>query len=576
MAKTIIQKCPECGKWCETHAKNPFEKIVDTMKEGVTIGGRYLGNVGELVGAGASVPLGFLKGIGSLIGNKYRFKCQCGAEWGTNDEKDDKRDLYDMEREVGELLGVFGETCQKGKSELEAYAHKVQSLLDDDRNSNVTRIYLRDILAATYSELDDKKNAMVSINESLKLSGECAHDFQEKLGGLENVFGSEGRMKIVNDIFLSSVSLLGDKENAVVTINESQKTFGVHPLSLAIKGYAMGEGRNSIDALAAMRLLMNYKRASVNGKYCLYTESQFHDRFVEIQNKYASGFLSMPADQRRFLYLIDGNLDDKLSSLPETIMLLPLLQLPTEMEMIGSPQDNVLYICHPYKANCYIPADEYQLELLRDELHEFCHIMECLGAKQISLSDSHTKRGDESRDKSTRIEGGVGYKGYSVGGGYEKQTRDSFDSMIQHELSERHEFLCPKDYSPYVPQDIVWYSHRQEWQRKVQSRLEGRLITDKYTIATSQSETISRSKKLAIEAEVKALGASLNLRYEGTSDFSISQSESYSQQVEVEFWPLKKIQTSKPQGSPKKKNWTIVALIAVIVILAVILGIVLL
>ena len=159
--------------------------------------------------------------------------------------------------------------------------------------------------------------------------------------------------------------------------------------------------------------------------------------------------------------------------------------------------------------------------------------------------------------------------------------------MIQRELSERHEFLCSKKYPPYIPNDIVWYNHRQEWQRKVQSRMEGRLIKDKYTIATSASETITGAKKIAIEAEVNALGASLNVGYDGASDFTIKQSESYSQEVEVEFWPLDEYETSTQRQTvltyskiqeqrPKKTNWTVVALVGVIVVLAVILGVVLL
>ena len=134
----------------------------------------------------------------------------------------------------------------------------------------------------------------------------------------------------------------------------------------------------------------------------------------------------------------------------------------------------------------------------------------------------------------------------------------------------------------------MWYSHRQEWQRKVSSRLEGRLIKDVYTIATSHSETISGAKKLAVEAEVNALVASLSVGYEGSSDFTIKQSESFSQQVEVEFYPMSEYK--KTQASPmmtgatdvqqkktnKNNRWTVIALVVLVVILAVVLGVVLL
>ena len=538
MAKTIINKCPNCGTWCEAEAKGLLGKMVsgwfNSVEKSSKVGEKLLGGIGGFAGSAVGTYTGIVNGAWqALVGDKFQFECpNCGAKWSTDDEIDDERELYNMECEVMGLLDSFGATCRQGKNGLETYVRKIQALLGDGRNSDLTRIYLKDMLAATYSELGDREKALESVNESLKISKDS-------------------------------------------------------PLSLAIKGYVIGEGRNCHDALAAMVSLINYKKFVDNEQPHLYTESQYHDRFMSIQNRYTSDFLSIHPEQRRFLYLIEGNLDDKLNQLPETVRLMPITQRPTEMEIIGMPQDNVLYICHPYKPNCYIPANEYQLELLRDELHEFCHIMECLGAKQISLSDTHTNQHEESHNNSTNISGGGSYDGYSGSASVGKQTNDALDSMIQRELSERHEFLCSKEYPPCLPPDIVWYNHRQEWQRKVKSRLEGRLIKDKYTIATSDSETIIGAKKLAIEAEVNALGALLNAAYDGSSDFTIKQTETYSQEVEVVFWPLDEYETTQKQitspvtaklqvQSSKNKNWIVIALVAVIVVLAVILCVVLL
>lgn len=320
-----------------------------------------------------------------------------------------------------------------------------------------------------------------------------------------------------------------------------------------------------------------------------YTPSQCHDRFVEIQNSYAEQFLLMPVEKRRFLYLVDGNLDDKLTSLPESVSLLPILQLPKDIDFIGTPQENILYICHPYKHNLYIPSSSYQLELLRDELNEFCYVMEQLGAKHIELSDSHSNQQGENSNKSQHISAGGAYQGYSGNADITTSTKEAFDMIVQSAISKKQDFLCSKEYPPQVPKEgLVWFPHRQEWQRQSQSRLEGRLVNGQYTIATSHAETISNAKKLAVEAEVKALGAELNASYQNESDYQINQSESYSQQILVEFYPMDEyrssvtnvtdrvISDSKPNGTTKKRNLPVIILATVVAILAIVLAVVLL
>lgn len=540
MAKTIINKCPNCGTWCEAEAKGLVGRLFrgwgNTMEQTSEMGGKLLGGIGEFTGAAVGTYMGAANGlIEAIAGDKFQFVCpECGAKWSTDDEKDDQTPLFNLEKEVIDLVDKFGEACINGNDGLNKYERQVQAKLNDSRNSELTKIYLYDMLAAIQHEKGETAKAVSSVNGALAISKDS-------------------------------------------------------PLSLSIKGYVLGSGRNASDAVAALSSLINYKEFSTDGNSVLYTNEQYHDRFVEIQNQYAAGFLTIPVEQRRFLYLVDGNIDDKLKSLPENVKLLPVSSLPTELEILGMPQDNTLYICHPYKGNMYIPASDYQLELIRDELHEFCHIMECLGAKYISLRDSHSNSAEKMGSRSNSTKASVGYEDKSLNSNVSTATNKSISAMVSQELSEIKEFRCTPDRKPYLPNDKVWYGHRQEWQRKVVSRLEGRLIKDVYTIATSHTESISSSKKLAVEAEVKALGAELGGGYEGESSFSIQQSESYAQQVEVEFYPLGEYET-KPQRKisttnnnlmtdekmPKKTNWTVVALVGVIVVLAVILGVVLL
>ena len=537
MAKTIINKCPNCGTWCEAEGKGIVGKLFrgwgNSIEESSQTGKKLLGGLGETAGAFIGSYAGSVNGIiEAIAGDKFQFVCpECGAKWSTDDESDDESKLMAFEGEVVELIEKYHTVCNQGKKAIESFIPRIQAKLGDSLNSDLTKVYLFDLMAVAFNNMGDNDKATTYVRESTKI-------------------GSQ--MLITN----------------------------------VVSGYISGSGHNATSAYSSMKSLLTYKGLADDNVF--YTPSQCHDRFVEIQNSYAEQFLLMPVEKRRFLYLVDGNLDDKLTDLPESVSLLPILQLPKDIDFIGTPQENILYICHPYKHNLYIPSSSYQLELLRDELNEFCYVMEQLGAKHIELSDSHSNQQGGNSGNAQNISAGGTYQGYSGNADISTSTKEAFDMIVQSAISKKQDFLCSKEYPPQVPKEgLVWFPHRQEWQRQSQSRLEGRLVSGQYTIATSHAETISNAKKLAVEAEVKALGAELNASYQNESDYQINQSESYSQQIQVEFYPMDEYRTpvsnvservisySKPNGTTKK-NLPVIILATVVAILAIALAVVLL
>ena len=53
----------------------------------------------------------------------------------------------------------------------------------------------------------------------------------------------------------------------------------------------------------------------------------------------------------------------------------------------GHYVDNVLYICHPYRQNHYLPFEDYQATLFEDELDEYKKLLQGLGAKTIEIEE---------------------------------------------------------------------------------------------------------------------------------------------------------------------------------------------
>jgi hypothetical protein len=74
----------------------------------------------------------------------------------------------------------------------------------------------------------------------------------------------------------------------------------------------------------------------------------------------------------------------------------------------GYASEKALYICHPYKTNMYLDAENYKDELFYDQLNELIEVLQCLGAKQIEFTDLKTNETTikKETDINAQIEGG--------------------------------------------------------------------------------------------------------------------------------------------------------------------------
>lgn len=530
MKDSIIQRCPKCGKWCITSGKNAWQRFAGDTIDGADtlgeLGDRFLGKPGKLVGKIWGGYSGACGGVfNAIVGDRYQFICpRCGCKWSTNDDTKDDTNAYDhWKYRRQKCLEWQSITISKNPSIINSYIKLLSSELNEDDIDEETSAIIHDTLAVVHYMQNNKQEALNQINQSLELY---------------------------------------DDDN-----------------SRALKGVILGGGRNSIDSYKALRELIHYRQTEYESPY--FTKDDFRIKFEDTQSSYVSHFLEIPQQQRRFVYLVSGNLDDKLTQLPDELYVLPIGFLPTEMHFEGAPTDQMLYVCHPYKPNLYIPYDRYELELFRDELNEFCWVMDCLGAKKIDFVDVHSETSNLNSHEENNIHGGGGYK--SKGSGkfdYNSEYGNELDENIKELLKDGKTFDLSPYTLPYIPKDVVWYQHKQEWQRKCMSRLEGRLRDDDFTISTVSSDTLSESKRQKMEAEINVMLVELSAGAEHKENMQLKKTEARSTKCHVEFYPLtdyEKITTRKPpiksvfqpqNPEGKRTNWLVWVMGAAIVALA--------
>ncbi len=532
----MIQKCPNCGIWVET----------DSESSGTT--------GGAMAGAAAGAAAGsFIPGIGNLIGGiagglagaflneseKWNFVCpDCGHEWTVEDATEDQTDEYNEEIELKnsiiELVDSSSSLINSSNAEKNNHIKTIQSYLSDPATNELKsyRGILYDALA--YSQLTYQK----------------------------------------------------DYNSALSSIKQSLSLYPNDPTSLSIGGMIFGVSNKPLDDYNTMKWLVNYKDIDEEKSYTHFTISQFSERFDQLSNSYINGFLDIPVNSRRFLVV-----DDRFRCLPDSFVVLPYDMIPRNILFpSGHPRIQELYVVHPYKPNEYIPYNDYQLSLFRDELREFSWIMECLGAKSISFHESQSEETNKSREKSAKTEGNAEYTtSYSASGSYDRGSMSSEYKKLTSELMEAKEYRITKDTPPYIPQDIVWYQHRPDWHRNCESRKAGRLAKASFNLSTSSITATSSQERKKIEADLKILLFKANGSHEQEENVQLRSEENHTWSVDVEFYPLEdyvdktkviKVEPSQPitvsqtfveqqavKNSPQKPNYLVYGLIALVIIL---------
>lgn len=373
---------------------------------------------------------------------------------------------------------------------------------------------------------------------------------------------------------------LGDRNHALSYINQSLSLNKSDEIK-ALKGLIQGKGSNAIDTYNSIRDLVCYH--AIEKETFFFQKSAYDNAFQIMKNDYTSNFLSIPIQKRRFLTLTNQiDYAQNRYHLPYSFLLLTPDELPQGIELHGDiPLTETLYVVHPYKPTHYIPINQYEDVLFEDEKNEFIHIMDVMGAKHIAYKNVHDLNTHIEKTQERNTEGGVNVADtYKVNADYTSNREGSSQQTYNDEKINDSNFELNPNMLPQVPTDVVWYPHREEWQRKCQSRLEGRWLKDTFQLSTNSSESISDTQKKNLEVEmsslIKVVQVSANGSHKKEDTYNICTSKSHTWQCEVEFYPMSeynksaKVVGALPANSNGKSKYTKWIIIGVAIVAAVV------
>ena len=249
-------------------------------------------------------------------------------------------------------------------------------------------------------------------------------------------------------------------------------------------------------------------------------------------NNYLKHFKELPLRERNIITV--SNTDKLFKS--EHITLLNINQLPEVQFPMSHPKNNQTYIAHPYKTDSYLPIENYDYELLNDRLNEFFYFLQCLGATSITFETIEEESKEENNHSNTKVEAEVGRK--KIGAKGDAEYDSVMNSSLRNYLKmERTQTFNPTK-RPYIPNDLVWYPNEFTWQRLAQQRLNGNFLSHNEILSSSQTQTLSSSEIMDVNAELKMLFTSVktSVHYQGEKD--IKQNKDFSCRISVEFKPM--------------------------------------
>ena len=534
MGKVMWFRCPDCGRWLVAEKKNFWGRIERHfgMDDGIS---DSLGELGDYIGIKPvlkviSKPIDWYTKIfycpfEAVAGDDYKFCCSCGKEFGTNDESIDQSEGHELCIQIEALLKQYSSIDSMSKRDLEQYSNRIKTLLERVQDYP----YLKDFNSSLYD-----------------------------LFGSVNYFG------------------LHDSQKALDAIEKSIELWPYDPNSQALRGVFRTDIQKPIERYTKLQDIIQYKEAEVDSNFL--SKNEFKTELQEAANKFADDFLLIPKERRKYLVI-----DDEFRYLPNSFLVLT----PNEIASLegkgltfpnGYPNERVLYICHPYKTNEYLDAENYKDELFFDQVGELIEILQCLGAKRIDFTDLKTAETTEKNtsDYNARIGGGVNDVKGNIEGQYSEENlnyKKSRDEFFRH-----HEFSLKKE--PYIPSWTIWYDHMSEWQRKARMRLNGE-NSFKIRVSSSKESLIKENELIQLKADFEKLLLKGNIEGGRTLSVERKNSNIHEWELDVEFYPLTDYEQLTPQKVEdklnslvqqkptysKQKNYLLFGLIAIIIIL---------
>lgn len=218
---------------------------------------------------------------------------------------------------------------------------------------------------------------------------------------------------------------------------------------------------------------------------------------------------------------------------------------------VGHPVAGTIYIGDPFVPNMYIPYDGYEFEFFLSKVNEYCRLLQCLGATEITIKTIKGRSASDSKEQISNIDSSVGVKVFSASG--EKNETQNYQNDRTASAGIEYFQRFDPNIKPFVPEGLIWYKEQSDWQSQVQQRLMGNMLEFSQRISTKETTFVSSSEVLDIKAQAEFLWSKANINYNEKSKTEFKSSEETEWIVSVKFKSLDEFDDNKTSQKPQKE-----------------------
>ena len=205
-------------------------------------------------------------------------------------------------------------------------------------------------------------------------------------------------------------------------------------------------------------------------------------------------------------------------------------ELPNLVLPVGHPIPYEVYVGHPLDKNVYYPISSYQVELLKDKIHEFCYLVQCLGATELTIEAYNAAY--SSKETNNRTDANAELGSFAKAN-YHNERKSKLYEEISNSMSVHQQFTPNKE--PFVPEGLMWFQHEVSWQRMASQRLVGGLTFHEERMETKKVQMLENRELTQVKAQIKALFLKADFAYDSEEDSKFEQHENDTLSIKVKF-----------------------------------------
>jgi len=339
----------------------------------------------------------------------------------------------------------------------------------------------------------------------------------------------ETAFKCISDIYQLVSSTFGNDSSSW---NEAQKRY--YSLILGMAATCEKESGNYYQAIFTVT-----NSESFSTDY----SSSVNELRKDCYETYKCNFFNIPVSDRKVVFVSN----QFTANMPSQFLFLHGQDLPDIKFEMNQPQNNELYIVHPFKEDVYYHIGKFDEIMFQDKLMELNLILQSLGAKSIRLMKMESNKEKTNRTEKQSGKGSVSGLINSAEASAKLEDERSSDTMMQRKMVSEQYF--EPDQPPHLPADLFWFNHEIVWQKLADQRLHGNITKSIISMSSQSSEFLTSTERMEILAEFKIFILNIKGSYEsyGYLDKFLEEVNEWS--IEVEFAPKTQLKNTDEKHS---------------------------